>query len=100
MQGHPVASQNSGNTFVVCFSDTSEIKKSSSVSEIMLWGVVFREKNFFRFDFDFALGNFDTKSILSFGFTKSSFDTKNILDFGIILKFDLSSNIYQLQNYR
>lgn len=66
MQGHPVASQNSGNTFVVCFSDTSEIKKSSSVSEIMLWGVVFREKNFFRFDFDFALGNFDTKSILDF----------------------------------
>lgn len=88
MQGHPVASQNSGNTFVVCFSDTSEIKKSSSVSEIMLWGVVFREKNFFRFDFDFALGNFDTKSILDFGIMNS------------ILKFDLSLNIYQLQNYR
>ena len=63
MRGHPVASQNSGNTFAVCFSDTSEIKKSSSVSEIVLWGVVFREKNFFRFDFDFALGNFDTKTI-------------------------------------
>ena len=73
MRGHPVASQNSGNTFVVCFSDTSEIKKSSSVSEMALWGVVFREKNFFRFDFDFALGNFDTKSILDFGFTKPSF---------------------------
>lgn len=100
MRGHPVASQNSGNTFVVCFSDTSEIKKSSSVSEIVLWGVVFREKNFFRFDFDFALGNFDTKSILSFGLTKPSFDTKSILDFDIILKFDLSSNIYQFQNYR
>lgn len=50
----------------------------------MLWGVVFREKNFFRFDFDFALGNFDTKSILSFGFTKLFFDTKSILDFGIM----------------
>lgn len=81
MRGHPVASQNSGNTFVVCFSDIFEIKKSSRVSEIVLWGVVFREKNFFRFDFDFALGNFDTKSVLSFGFTKSSFDTKSILDF-------------------
>lgn len=38
---------------------------------MMLWGVVFREKNFFRFDFDFALGNFDTKSILDFGIMKS-----------------------------
>ena len=84
MRGHPVTSQNSGNTFVVCFSDTSEIKKSSMVSEIVLWGVVFREKNFFRFDFDFALGNFDTKSILNFDSTKSSFDTKSILDFGIM----------------
>lgn len=84
MRGHPVASQNSGNTFAVCFSDTSEIKKSSSVSEMVLWGVVFREKNFFRFDFDFALGNFDTKSILNFDFTKSFFDTKSILDFGIM----------------
>lgn len=83
MRGHPVASQNSGNTFVVCFSDIFEIKKSLRISEIVLWGVVFREKNFFCFDFDFALGNFDTKSILDFGFTKSSFDTKNI------------SNIYQ-----
>ena len=73
MRGHPVTSQNSGNTFAVCFSDTSEIKKSSSVSEMVLWGVVFREKNFFRFDFDFALDNFGTKSILNFGFTKSSF---------------------------
>lgn len=82
MRGHPVASQNSGNTFVVCFSDIFEMKKSSRVSKMVLWGVVFREKNFFRFDFDFALGNFDTKSILSFDFTKSSFDTKNILDFG------------------
>lgn len=100
MRGHPVASQNSGNTFAVCFSDTSEIKKSSSVSEMVLWGVVFREKNFFHFDFDFALGNFDTKTILSFGLTKPSFDTKSILDFNIILKFDLSSNIYQFQNYR
>lgn len=72
MQGHPVASQNSGNTFVTCFSDIFEIKKSSRVSEIVLWGVVFREKNFFRFDFDFALGNFDTKSILNFDFTKLS----------------------------
>lgn len=71
MRGHPVAFQNSGNTFVVCFSDTSEIKKSSMVSEIVLWGVVFREKNFFRFDFDFALGNFDTKSILDFGIMES-----------------------------
>lgn len=88
MRGHPVASQNSGNTFVVCFSDIFEIKKSSRVSEMVLWGVVFREKNFFRFDFDFALGNFDTKSILDFGFTKLSFDTKNI------------SNIYQFQNHR
>lgn len=88
MRGHPVVSQNSGNTFVVCFSDIFEIKKSSRVSEIVLWGVVFREKNFFRFDFDFALGNFDTKSILDFGFTKLSFDTKNI------------SNIYQFQNHR
>lgn len=35
MRGHPVASQNSGNTFVVCFSDTSEIKKPSMVSEIV-----------------------------------------------------------------
>ena len=82
MRGHPVASQNSGNTFVVCFSDIFEIKKSSRVSEIVLWGVVFREKYFFRFDFDFALGNFDTKSILSFGFTKLFFDTKSILNFG------------------
>lgn len=81
MRGHPVASQNSGNTFVVCFSDIFEIKKSSRVSEMVLWGVVFREKNFFRFDFDFALGNFDTKSILNFDFTKPSFDTKSILDF-------------------
>lgn len=63
MRGHPVASQNSGNTFIVCFSDIFEMKKSSRVSEIVLWGVVFREKNFFRFDFDFALGNFDTKTI-------------------------------------
>lgn len=70
MRGHPVASQNSGNTFVVCFSDIFEIKKSSRVSEIVLWGVVFREKNFFRFDFDFALGNFDTKSILDFGLSQ------------------------------
>lgn len=69
MRGHPVTSQNSGNTFAVCFSDTSEIKKSSSISEMVLWGVVFREKNFFRFDFDFALDNFDTKSILNFDFT-------------------------------
>lgn len=84
MRGHPVVSQNSGNTFVVCFSDIFEIKKSSRVSEIVLWGVVFREKNFFRFDFDFALGNFDTKSILSFGFTKLFFDTKSILNFGIM----------------
>lgn len=78
MRGHPVASQNSGNTFAVCFSDTSEIKKSSSVSEMVLWGVVFREKNFFRFDFDFALGNFDTKSILSFGFTKHILKRKSL----------------------
>ena len=82
MRGHPVTSQNSGNTFVVCFSDIFEIKKSSRISEIVLWGVVFREKNFFRFDFDFALGNFDTKSILNFDFTKLFFNTKNILDFG------------------
>ena len=88
MRGHPVTSQNSGNTFVVCFSDIFEIKKSSIVSEMVLWGVVFREKNFFRFDFDFALGNFDTKSILDFGFMKG------------ILKFDFFSNIYQFQNYR
>ena len=88
MRGHPVASQNSGNTFAVCFSDTSEVKKSLSVSEMVLWGVVFREKNFFRFDFDFALGNFDTKSILDFGIMNN------------ILKFDLSSNIYQFQNHR
>lgn len=74
MRGHPVASQNSGNTFVVCFSDIFEIKKSSRISEIVLWGVVFREKNFFCFDFDFALGNFDTKSILNFGFTKLFFN--------------------------
>ena len=73
MRGHPVASQNNGNTFVVCFSDIFEMKKSLRVSEIVLWGVVFREKNFFRFDFDFALGNFDTKNILNFGFTKLSF---------------------------
>lgn len=71
MRGHPVASQNSGNTFVVCFSDIFKIKKSSRVNEIALWGVVFREKKFFRFDFDFALGNFDTKSILDFGIMKS-----------------------------
>lgn len=73
MRGHPVASQNSGNTFVVCFSDIFERKKSLRISEIVLWGVVFREKNFFYFDFDFALGNFDTKSILNFGFTKLFF---------------------------
>ena len=82
MRGHPVAFQNSGNTFVVCFSDIFEIKKSSKVNEIVLWGVVFREKNFFHFDFDFALGNFDTKSILNFDFTKLFFNTKSILDFG------------------
>ena len=35
MRGRPVASQNSGNTFVVCFSDISERKKSSRVSEIV-----------------------------------------------------------------
>lgn len=35
MRGHPVAPQNSGNTFVVCFSDTSEIKKSLRVSKIV-----------------------------------------------------------------
>lgn len=81
MRGHPVAFQNSGNTFVVCFSDIFEIKKSSKVNEIVLWGVVFREKNFFHFDFDFALGNFDTKSILNFDFTKLFFNTKSILDF-------------------
>lgn len=95
MRGHPVASQNSGNTFVVCFSDIFEMKKLSRVSEIVLWGVVFREKNFFRFDFDFALGNFDTKNILNFDYTKPSFDTKSILDFGLmksILYF--GSNIY------
>ena len=91
MRGHPVASQNSGNTFVVCFSDIFEMKKSSRVSEIVLWGVVFREKNFFRFDFDFALGNFDTKSILDFSLMKS------ILDFGFIKSI---LNIYQLQNHR
>lgn len=88
MRGHPVASQNSGNTFVVCFSDIFEMKKSSRVSEMALWGVVFREKNFFRFDFDFALDNFDTKSILDFGIMKKC----------LIIR--LSSNIYQLQNYR
>lgn len=76
MRGHPVTFQNSGNTFVVCFSDIFEIKKSSRISEIVLWGVVFREKNFFCFDFDFALGNFDTKSILNFGFTKLFFDLR------------------------
>ena len=92
MRGHPVASQNSGNTFVVCFSDIFEIKKSSRVSEIVLWGVVFREKNFFRFDFDFALGNFDTKSILDFDFALGNFDTKSILDFGLIKSsFDTKS---------
>jgi hypothetical protein len=112
MQGHPVASQNSGNTFVTCFSDIFEIKKSSRVSEIVLWGVVFREKNFFRFDFDFALGNFDTKSILNFDFTKLFFDTKSILNFDFtklffdtksILDFGFTkniSNIYQFQNHR
>lgn len=102
MRGHPVASQNSGNTFVVCFSDIFEMKKSSRVSEMALWGVVFREKNFFRFDFDFALDNFDTKSILSFDFTKPSFDTKNILDFGFTknlkylstLKLQINSSRY------
>ena len=73
MRGHPVASQNSGNTFVVCFSDTSERKNHQVLLRDVWWGVVFREKNFFRFDFDFALGNFDTKSILSFVFTKLSF---------------------------
>ena len=36
MRGHPVASQNSGNTFVMCFSDIFETKKSSRVSEIVL----------------------------------------------------------------
>lgn len=99
MRGHPVASQNSGNTFVVCFSDIFEIKKSSRVSEIVLWGVVFREKNFFRFDFDFALGNFDTKSVLSFGFTKPSFDTKSILDFGlsqIFINFKITDKFIQV----
>lgn len=88
MRGHPVASQNSGNTFVVCFSDTSERKNHQVLLRDVLWGVVFREKNFFRFDFDFALDNFDTKSILDFGFMKS------------ILKFNFFSNIYQFQNYR
>lgn len=82
MRGHPVASQNNGNTFVMCFSDIFEIKKLLRISKIVLWGVVFREKNFFCFDFDFALGNFDTKSILNFDFTKLFFNTKNILDFG------------------
>ena len=53
MRGHPVAFQNSGNTFVVCFSDIFEIKKSSRISEIVLWGVVFREKNFFENRFPF-----------------------------------------------
>ena len=101
MRGHPVASQNSGNTFVVCFSDIFEIKKSSRVNEIVLWGVVFREKNFFRFDFDFALGNFDTKSILNFGFTKPSFDTKSVLDFGFTknLKY-LSTSKLQINSSR
>lgn len=49
-------------------------------------GVVFREKIFFRFDFDFALGNFDTKSILDFGTMKSilNFD---IINFKITDKF-------------
>ena len=90
MRGHPVASQNSGNTFVVCFSDIFEIKKSSRISKIVLWGVVFREKNFFRFDFDFALGNFDTKSILDFGLMKSilKFDSPQIfINFKITDKF-------------
>lgn len=90
MRGHPVASQNSGNTFVVCFSDIFEIKKSSRISEIVLWGVVFREKKFFCFDFDFALGNFDTKSILDFGLMKSilKFDSSQIfINFKITDKF-------------
>lgn len=98
MRGRPVAFQNSGNTFVVCFSDIFEIKKSSRISEIVLWGVVFREKNFFRFDFDFALGNFDTKSILNFGFTKLFFDTKNILDFKkyqIFINFKITDKFIQ-----
>lgn len=47
MRGHPVASQNSGNTFVVCFSDIFEMKKSSRVSEIVLWGWYFGKKIFF-----------------------------------------------------
>ena len=103
MRGHPVASQNSGNTFVVCFSDVFEMKKSSRVSEMVLWGVVFREKNFFRFDFDFALDNFNTKSILDFDFTLDNFDTKSILDFGFAKSFFNTKsilNIYQLQNHR
>ena len=90
MRGHPVASQNSGNTFVVCFSDIFEIKKPSRFNEIVLWGVVFREKNFFHFDFDFALGNFDTKSILDFGLMKSilKFDSSQIfINFKITDKF-------------
>ncbi len=99
MRGHPVASQNSGNTFIVCFSDIFEIKKSSRVSEIVLWGAVFREKNFFRFDFDFALGNFDTKSILNFDYTKPSFDTKSILDFGLFFKY-LSTSKSQINSSR
>ena len=49
MRGHPVASQNSGNTFVVCFSDIFEIKKSSRISEIVLWGGGISGKNFFLF---------------------------------------------------
>lgn len=93
MRGHTVVFQNSGNTFVVCFSDIFEIKKLLRISEIVLWGVVFREKNFFCFDFDFALDNFDTKSILNFGFTKLSFN----LRFQFYKKI---SNIYQFQNYR
>ena len=97
MRGHPVASQNSGNTFVVCFSDIFEIKKSSRISEIVLWGVVFREKNFFRFDFDFALDNFDTKGILDFGFTKLFFDTKSILNFGFTKLFFKYLSISKLQ---
>ena len=86
MQGNPVASQNSGNTFVVCFSDIFEIKKLLRVSEIVLWGVVFREKNFFRFDFDFALDNFDTKSIFKFRFYKAIFWHEKYLKFRLYEK--------------
>ena len=47
MRGHPVAYQNSGNTFVVCFSDIFEIKKLLRISEIVLWGWYFGKKIFF-----------------------------------------------------